>query len=136
MKKLPVILVSFILFLSSVGVVLGCALEYFDVTSGNTAHVGDIITVVGKGSGSYPDSETIKVCDSASCDDTCQIKENVVILIDTYCEPDYIRVWKYKALSPGTIKFWYVTCSKEVTILPKPHPMFSFMKILGLGKSD
>jgi len=116
MKKIFAIIV-FLLFIGTVfGVasVLGCCST--PTASSTTVTVGDTFTIYGSYDYICPDSTYIQ-------------------LIETGCGYEI-----YRAIKPGTITF---SCSENCTtnyvainILPKEYPMFSFMKILGLGKSD
>ena len=133
MKKISVILVSLILLISTIGIgsVFGCAIPEFYVTN-DTVHVGEFITVVAV---NFSDSGCINPTCISILEEDCSTPSDKAILVNSKCEGDTLTV-TYRAVKQGTVKFNYITCSKEVTILPKPHPMFSFMKILGFGKSD
>lgn len=133
MKKLSVILVSMILLISTIGAgsVLGCAVPYFEPQQ-TTVHVGEFFTVVAINCSACGciDPNSIEVRDE-NCDKT----SDKAILVSSKCEGDKLTA-TYSAVKQGKVTFKYVTCTRAVTILPKPHPMFSFMKILGFGKSD
>ncbi len=133
MKKLPIIVVSFILILGTIGAgaVFGCAIPQFYVTN-NTVHVGEYITVVAV---NYSGSGCINYDGIQILQEDCLSASDKAILVTSKCEGDKLTV-TYRAVKQGTVKFKYVTCTQTVTIMPKPHPMFSFMKILGLGKSE
>ncbi len=132
MKKMSVILVSLILLISTIGIgfVLGCAIPYFEPQQ-TTVHVGEFFTVVAISGGiNCIDPAYIKIYET-----DCSTLSDKVVFVSSQCDGNKLTV-TYRAVKQGTVKFNYITCSKEVTILPKPHPMFSFMKILGFGKSD
>lgn len=133
MKKQSVIIVALILFVSTIGLgpVLGCYIPYFE-SQQTTVHVGDTITVVAinhSGNGCISPSAVLIL------QEDCSTPSNKVVYITSKCEGDKLTL-TYKAVNQGTVKFKYETCTQTVKILPKPHPMFFFMKILGLGKSD
>ena len=134
MKKISVIFVSFILLISTIGIgtVLGCAIPYFEPQQ-TTVHVDEFITVVAINYGTQCiDPADIKIYEAENCP---TILSDKVIFVNSQCEGNKLTV-NYRAVKQGKVKFHYVTCTREVTILPKPHPMFAFMKILGFGKSD
>ncbi len=133
MKKLSVSLVSLILLLSTIGIssVLSCAIPYFD-TQQTTTHVGEFITVVAI---NYSASGCIDPNSIEVLDENCDKPSDKAILVSSKCDGDTLTA-NYRAVKQGKVTFKYVTCTRAVTILPKPHPMFSFMKILGFGKSD
>ncbi|MEN6378090.1 MAG: hypothetical protein ABFD15_00725 [Methanofastidiosum sp.] len=107
----------------------GCAIDYFEPQQ-TTVHVGEFITVVAIDDGGCINPTCISIFE-----EDCSTPPDKVILVNSKCEGNTLTV-TYRAVKQGTVKFNYITCSKEVTILPKPYPMFSFMKILGLEKSD
>ncbi|MCC7573224.1 MAG: hypothetical protein KO464_07515 [Candidatus Methanofastidiosum sp.] len=133
MKKISVTLISLILLLGTIGIgsVFGCAVPEFYVTN-HTVHVGEFITVVAV---NYSSSGCINPNNIKILEEDCSTPSDKAILVSSKCEGDRLTV-TYRAVKQGTVKFEYVTCSEEVTILPKSHPMLSFMKILGFGKSD
>lgn len=134
MKKISVILVSLILLISTIGIgsVFGCAIPYFEPQQ-TTTHVGEFFTVVAINYGTNCiDPADIEIYEAENCP---SILSDKVVFVSSQCDGNKLTV-TYRAVKQGAVKFNYITCSKEVTILPKPHPMFSFMKILGFGKSD
>lgn len=134
MKKISVILILLILLLGTIGIgsVLGCAIPYFEPQQ-TTVHVGEFFTVVAINHGTNCiNPEDIEVYEAENCP---SILSDKVVFVSSQCDGNKLTV-TYRAVKQGAVKFNYITCSKEVIILPKPHPMFSFMKILGFGKSN
>lgn len=133
MKKISVTLISLILVIGTIGIgsVLGCAIDYFEPQQ-TTVHVGEFITVVAIDDGGCINPTCIEIYEAENCP---SILSDKVVFVSSQCDGNKLTV-TYRAVKQGTVKFKYITCSKEVAILPKPHPMFSFMKILGFGKSD
>lgn len=131
MKKLSVIQISLILLIGTIGIgsVLGCAIDYFEPQQ-TTVHVGEFITVVAIDDGGCINPTCISILE-----EDCLTPSDKAILINSKCEGNTLTV-TYRAVKQGTVKFHYISCTRTVKILPKPHPMFSFMKILGFGKSD
>ncbi|NYT04019.1 MAG: hypothetical protein GKC00_04855 [Candidatus Methanofastidiosa archaeon] len=136
MKKLSVVLVSLILLISIIGIgsILGCCVKEFYATN-DTVHVGEFITIVSveytPGSCSVNPSEIVLQNEDETNSDKA-------ILVSSKCDPGTGTLTvTYRAVKQGEVYFKYAGCQKPVVkILPKPHPMFSFMKILGFGKSD
>jgi hypothetical protein len=133
MKKLSVMFVSLILLVGTIGMgsVLGCCVEQFYVTN-NTVHVSEFITVI---SVSYSGQECIQPSAIEVLNEDDSVSDKAV-LVNSKCDGRTLTA-TYRAVKQGNVKFKYAGCTQQlVTILPKPHPMFSFMKILGFGKSD
>ena len=133
MKKVPVIFVSLILLIGTIGIgsVLGCAVPYFEPQQ-TTVHVDEFFTVVAI---NHPACGCIDPNSIEVLDENCDKTSDKAILVSSKCDGDTLTA-TYRAVKQGKVTFKYVTCTRAVTIFPKPHPMFSFMKILGLGKSD
>ncbi|KYC52709.1 MAG: hypothetical protein AMQ22_00658 [Candidatus Methanofastidiosum methylothiophilum] len=136
MKKISVAMISLVLLVSILGInsVFGCCVKDFYATN-DTVHVGQFITIVSvdytPGSCTVDPSHIIV----QNGDETNSDK---AILVSSRCDPGTGTLTvTYRAVKQGDVYFKYAGCQKPlVKILPKPHPMFSFMKILGLGKSD
>ncbi|KYC46466.1 MAG: hypothetical protein AMQ74_01818 [Candidatus Methanofastidiosum methylothiophilum] len=134
MKKLSVAIISLVLLVSIIGIssVFGCCVKQFYATN-DTVHVGEFIKIV---SIEYEPG-------SCSVDPTHIVLQNEdetnsdkAILVSSKCDPGTGTLTvTYRAVKQGKVYFKYAGCQKPVvTILPEPHPMFSFMKILGFGK--
>jgi hypothetical protein len=126
MKKIFAILIS-LLFVASVFGVAPTMAGGITKAVPDSVAVGELITV-------YYDS-------TGSSDPTVEGTAKVVkisgptLTNETIEGTHFETKWVYKAYTPGTVKFT-VNGSDTVSVTPKPHPMFSFMKILGLGKQD
>ena len=123
MKKIFVILMG-LLFLGSVFsyAVLGCCMTSI-TASPNKVKVGELITIQCQG-GCDPGTLLIEGTGNASF-----VSYNGAT-----------NVFVYRANKTGVILFYNSRCtevkSNNVNIVPNSYPMFSFMKILGLGKTD
>lgn len=134
MKKLSVALISFFLLVSIIGIssVFGCCVKEFYATN-DTVHVGEFITIVSidyvPGSCSVDPSHIVLQNEDETNSDKA-------ILVSSKCDPGTGTLTvTYRAVKQGKVYFKYAGCKKPVvTILPEPHPMFSFMRILGFGK--
>jgi hypothetical protein len=133
MKKASVIFVLSILLIGTIGIgsVLGCYIPHFQAQQ-TSVHVGEFITIVAT---TEPGQGCILPGDVLILEEDCLTQSDKAILVNSKCEGNTLTLM-YRAVKLGTIKFNYHTCFQTVKILPKPHPMFSFMKILGFGKSD
>ncbi len=126
MKKMSVILVSLILLISTIGIgfALGCCIDTI-TASPNKVKVGELITVECRAS-CPGDQLTVEGTGNAS-------------FIDVTVSEGFYYTYTYRANKVGTVKFYNSFCtvrSNEVLIVSNSYPMFSFMKILGFGKSD
>jgi hypothetical protein len=134
MKKLSVAIISLVLLVSIIGIssVFGCCVKQFYATN-DTVHVGEFITIVSvdyvPGSCSVDPSHIVLQNEDETNSDKA-------ILVSSKCDPGTGTLTvTYRAVKQGKVYFKYAGCEKPVvTILPEPHPMFSFMRILGFGK--
>lgn len=136
MKKLSVAIISLILLVSILGIssVFGCCVKELYATN-DTVHVGEFITIVSVDYTPGPCSVNPSQIVLQNEDETTSDK---AILVSSRCDPGTGTLTvTYRAVKQGDVYFKYAGCQKPVVkILPKSHPMLSFMKILGLGKSD
>ncbi|NMC58085.1 MAG: hypothetical protein GYA51_01620 [Candidatus Methanofastidiosa archaeon] len=132
MRKIFAILVSLLFVVSVFGVaslMAGCPYEM--AASKDSIAVGQLVTVYSNHSFTDRDPYT----DGAAVDKISGPTATSEVIGGV----TYSTKWVYKAYTSGTVKF--SMCSdfgKQVTVTvnTKPHPMFSFMKILGLGQKD
>ena len=136
MKKLPVAIILLVLLVSIIGIssVFGCCVQQFYATN-DTVHVGEFITIVSVDYVPGPCSVTPSQIILKNEDGTIS---NKAILVSSKCDSGTGTLTvTYRAVKQGKVYFEYAGCQKPVvTIMPKPYPMLSFMKILGLGKAE
>ena len=114
MKKIFAILIS-LLFVASVFGVASTMATICELPSFTTVQVGDTFTL----------KNTFEPCGDW----------------EKYMDAQDLGggVYQFKALRPGKVTFNCGSCggtTATVTIAPREYPMFSFMKLLGLGKKD
>ena len=127
MKKIIAILIS-LLFVASVFGVASTLAGGDTVAVPESVAVGELITVYYETGGVSWDPVT---------EGTAKVGKlsGPTVTNETINGKVFVTKWVYKAYTPGTVTFTsYPGSFDTVSVTPKPHPMFSFMKILGFGK--
>jgi hypothetical protein len=128
MKKIIAVLMSLLFVVSVFGIASTTAFSPTLKATPTNVAVGEIITVTYDKSGFYDHELDVIAYDNLP-------KGGVVKLSGpTYNATEDMTYWTYRATSVGTVVFSTGPKTDPVTITPKPHPIASFMKILGLGK--